>query len=138
MILCFSFVFKQKTAYEMRSSDWSSDVCSSDLLVDGAARADAGQHVLQQPALAGMSVHFISRDQRHPRPHREIADLREAERIVAAVEMLRGEVGATGKVRRQPVEESGECPTLAKGEAVPSPLVGQGNRRWTIHCHSGR
>src|SRR3546814_4192687 len=26
------FVFKQKTAYEMRSSDWSSDVCSSDLL----------------------------------------------------------------------------------------------------------
>src|SRR3546814_5100504 len=25
------FVFKQKTAYEMRISDWSSDVCSSDL-----------------------------------------------------------------------------------------------------------
>src|SRR3546814_10188401 len=25
------FFFKQKTAYEMRSSDWSSDVCSSDL-----------------------------------------------------------------------------------------------------------
>src|SRR3546814_17536829 len=29
-ILCF-FFFKQKTAYEMRISDWSSDVCSSDL-----------------------------------------------------------------------------------------------------------
>src|SRR3546814_3983426 len=29
------FFFKQKTAYEMRISDWSSDVCSSDLL-DGA------------------------------------------------------------------------------------------------------
>src|SRR3546814_2126925 len=28
---CF-FFFKQKTAYEMRISDWSSDVCSSDLL----------------------------------------------------------------------------------------------------------
>src|SRR3546814_10275046 len=30
---CFSviFFFKQKTAYEMRISDWSSDVCSSDL-----------------------------------------------------------------------------------------------------------
>src|SRR3546814_5388492 len=27
---CF-FLFKQKTAYEMRISDWSSDVCSSDL-----------------------------------------------------------------------------------------------------------
>src|SRR3546814_10512309 len=30
MMLCF--FFKQKTAYEMRISDWSSDVCSSDLL----------------------------------------------------------------------------------------------------------
>src|SRR3546814_17543821 len=32
MYLCIFFVFKQKTAYEMRISDWSSDVCSSDLL----------------------------------------------------------------------------------------------------------
>src|SRR3546814_4086778 len=31
MILIYFFVFKQKTAYEMRISDWSSDVCSSDL-----------------------------------------------------------------------------------------------------------
>src|SRR3546814_6926504 len=30
MLLCV-FFFKQKTAYEMRISDWSSDVCSSDL-----------------------------------------------------------------------------------------------------------
>src|SRR3546814_15979604 len=29
---CLFFFFKQKTAYEMRISDWSSDVCSSDLL----------------------------------------------------------------------------------------------------------
>src|SRR3546814_878217 len=29
---CYFFFFKQKTAYEMRISDWSSDVCSSDLL----------------------------------------------------------------------------------------------------------
>src|SRR3546814_14449453 len=29
---CFCFFFKQKTAYEMRISDWSSDVCSSDLI----------------------------------------------------------------------------------------------------------
>src|SRR3546814_6073153 len=28
------FFFKQKTAYEMRISDWSSDVCSSDLFLD--------------------------------------------------------------------------------------------------------
>src|SRR3546814_20650765 len=31
-VLCFSVLFKQMTAYEMRISDWSSDVCSSDLL----------------------------------------------------------------------------------------------------------
>src|SRR3546814_275311 len=30
----FVFFFKQKTAYEMRISDWSSDVCSSDLIYD--------------------------------------------------------------------------------------------------------
>src|SRR3546814_6836243 len=29
---CVFFFFKQKTAYEMRISDWSSDVCSSDLI----------------------------------------------------------------------------------------------------------
>src|SRR3546814_3591752 len=37
MSVCFSiviFFFKQKTAYEMRISDWSSDVCSSDLFDD--------------------------------------------------------------------------------------------------------
>src|SRR3546814_3150311 len=32
LVVCFCFFFfKQKTAYEMRISDWSSDVCSSDL-----------------------------------------------------------------------------------------------------------
>src|SRR3546814_3146637 len=43
---CDLFFFKQKTAYEMRISDWSSDVCSSDLrgfaeLLVGAAVARA-------------------------------------------------------------------------------------------------
>src|SRR3546814_10073595 len=33
LIMFFFFFFKQKTAYEMRISDWSSDVCSSDLLI---------------------------------------------------------------------------------------------------------
>src|SRR3546814_6422813 len=34
------FFFKQKTAYEMRISDWSSDVCSSDLDADGDGTAE--------------------------------------------------------------------------------------------------
>src|SRR3546814_2475400 len=36
-IIVFLFCFKQKTAYEMRISDWSSDGCSSDLYGAGAA-----------------------------------------------------------------------------------------------------
>src|SRR3546814_1167399 len=35
------FFFKQKTAYEMRISDWSSDVCSSDLLFEMLSVLDA-------------------------------------------------------------------------------------------------
>src|SRR3546814_8933845 len=34
LVVVFVFFFKQKTAYEMRISDWSSDVCSSDLGVE--------------------------------------------------------------------------------------------------------
>src|SRR3546814_6928672 len=37
-ISVFFFFFKQKTAYEMRISDWSSDVCSSDLTTSEAPR----------------------------------------------------------------------------------------------------
>src|SRR3546814_4767714 len=37
-VVVFFFFFKQKTAYEMRISDWSSDVCSSDLLFAAVQR----------------------------------------------------------------------------------------------------
>src|SRR3546814_6365422 len=40
VLFYFFFFFKQKTAYEMRISDWSSDVCSSDLLSDAGVRPD--------------------------------------------------------------------------------------------------
>src|SRR3546814_10616132 len=46
----FFFFFKQKTAYDMRISDWSSDVCSSDLHVPRLRRgtiASASAHVCQ-------------------------------------------------------------------------------------------
>src|SRR3546814_9113606 len=59
------FFFKQKTAYEMRISDWSSDVCSSDLL-DAPRAGLALQHLLEiflQPVLpdlvAGRDVQRI-------------------------------------------------------------------------------
>src|SRR3546814_18703011 len=39
---CFFFFFKQKTAYEMRISDWSSDVCSSDLSFNAVRNTSLG------------------------------------------------------------------------------------------------
>src|SRR3546814_9599639 len=42
MILIF-FFFKQKTAYEMRISDWSSDVCSSDLVAVETSSGKQGE-----------------------------------------------------------------------------------------------
>src|SRR3546814_4470308 len=48
----FFFFFKQKTAYEMRISDWSSDVCSSDLAGQGHRFAIAPHETTGEPALA--------------------------------------------------------------------------------------
>src|SRR3546814_5539929 len=62
------FFFKQKTAYEMRISDWSSDVCSSDLVLEVAG--GDGPRVALVPRLGEMGDDvglFQSRDgvQRH-------------------------------------------------------------------------
>src|SRR3546814_3917511 len=51
LLFCFIFFFKQKTAYEMRISDWSSDVCSSDLFAAPVIRK-IGEEVRRDPALA--------------------------------------------------------------------------------------
>src|SRR3546814_5065078 len=70
MIVCF-FFFKQKTAYEMRISDWSSDVCSSDLI--GRLRIDnrLGTTVVSAPSFTrngcGMRSNHSSRSTRNPR-----------------------------------------------------------------------
>src|SRR3546814_2991924 len=47
-IYMYFFFFKQKTAYEMRISDWSSDVCSSDLVVRQAPRPERLLHTCGQ------------------------------------------------------------------------------------------
>src|SRR3546814_15074536 len=55
------FFFKQKTAYEMRISDWSSDVCSSDL----------GGHRCRR-ARARRRPHQPCTELRHPLRHRKL------------------------------------------------------------------
>src|SRR3546814_7043222 len=52
-VVCLFFFFKQKTAYEMRISDWSSDVCSSDLGTD--------------PSIDDRAFHEFDRDDRYRR-----------------------------------------------------------------------
>src|SRR3546814_1787260 len=52
-LCCCFFFFKQKTAYEMRISDWSSDVCSSDLAI------------LQRPDRSAGAVEALDHRLRH-------------------------------------------------------------------------
>src|SRR3546814_6516587 len=61
IILCF---FKQKTAYEMRISDWSSDVCSSYLIACQAV-SPQGSTVFRTP---GDSTSQILQDTQNIRP----------------------------------------------------------------------
>src|SRR3546814_3782720 len=53
MCVSFFFFFKQKTAYEMRISDWSSDVCSSDLTEIEVAR---GKQLYRQRFSRGLPL----------------------------------------------------------------------------------
>src|SRR3546814_10381993 len=85
VVLFGFFFFKQKTAYEMRISDWSSDVCSSDLdrRRAGVRRARAGRRDLRQrPAKRQGDAQVLDRDitQRcaaHPRSaHRVVGRAR--------------------------------------------------------------
>src|SRR3546814_5016017 len=54
------FFFKQKTAYEMRISDWSSDVCSSDLLGDPGHADAADADEMDGPDIAANAFHRSS------------------------------------------------------------------------------
>src|SRR3546814_3087618 len=59
--MLFCFFFKQKTAYAMRISDWSSDVCSSDLLIPATRSAS-----LTQPDCASTARNRRVRAAVHP------------------------------------------------------------------------
>src|SRR3546814_15621197 len=60
----FFFFFKQKTAYEMRISDWSSDVCSSDLL---RRRHRGARHGRRSASGGGTGARFAGRRDRPAR-----------------------------------------------------------------------
>src|SRR3546814_3164983 len=54
-----SFLIRQKTAYEMRISDWSSDVCASDLAVGKARWSLLGRHNVMNALAALAAAHAV-------------------------------------------------------------------------------
>src|SRR3546814_5546459 len=89
------FFFKQKTAYEMRISDWSSDVCSSDLVGQGALRGAEVQRLVEHGVL-GLDHLVIDRaDQPHPGKlgvvaEAELVDARQLEVRIDRVDLVAG------------------------------------------------
>src|SRR3546814_2073635 len=59
-VIMFFFFFKQKTAYEVRISDWSSDVCSSDLEIE--------RHIHQKQHLSVFLCLFVIPGEAQRRP----------------------------------------------------------------------
>src|SRR5216117_3411541 len=65
----YFFFFKQKTAYEIRKGDWSSDVCSSDLRIEAGAAPGLSFRFVSTPGGGGgtgrpkmlFSIHFPRR-----------------------------------------------------------------------------
>src|SRR3546814_10572098 len=83
------FFFKQKTAYEMRISDWSSDVCSSDLGLS------AGREVLMRTIVitgASRGLGLASAAHFYRQGWRVVGAMRSVE---AGLEKIRAEVGAS-------------------------------------------
>src|SRR3546814_13102347 len=65
IFLLYFFFCKQKTAYEMRISDWSSDVCSSDLAIEQAVFLDCVGPVrrLQKRLITAIDAAAVGRQQ---------------------------------------------------------------------------
>src|SRR3546814_3130115 len=87
---CLFFFFKQKTAYELRISDWSSDVCSSDLPVrkpDGKGQRQAASeripHEIDTVEFHGVKNPDQMLDPRIEAIANPLRPLREAERSEA-------------------------------------------------------
>src|SRR3546814_17464431 len=110
------FVFKQKTAYEMRISDWSSDVCSSDLCLPprhavAHQRDRAGVHRIGQAPRGS-----ISGDVGHARSIQAVETERHVEAVTRPSDHRRRQIGrATCREREcQYVKISGVAVTLKK------------------------
>src|SRR3546814_2609599 len=113
------FFFKQKTAYEMRISDWSSDVCSSDLQpqrIDAVERLRSGRHLHDGQRAPLRRAHTAHRQ-------RQMIDLRLHDARYLAVPL--------GAAPHLPLRPEGECAQLMHGGMIViCNLIGQRQGRW--------
>src|SRR3546814_12895172 len=126
LLVFFVFFFKQKTAYEMRISDWSSDVCSSDLHqfgdLDRVQRRTLADVVRDYPQVEPALVRQV------------LADAADEDRVVARGGRDRRRIAAVGGLGGPPPAPPGleERARPARGGLVAgvgfSPPQGAGRR----------
>src|SRR3546814_5750427 len=113
-IVCVVFFFKQKTAYEMRISDWSSDVCSSDLPRPAADEARVILQVLApDDSEHGVEVVIARRIQHH--------------------ESVRGAIAVAGRDAKSAVPVAGAAWALVALRHVHAEIGGHGRIGRVLH-----
>src|SRR3546814_4001336 len=95
--IVFFFFFKQKTAYEMRISDWSSDVCSSDLLLAYRELVNPGAMPFSEDPATRLPEYFISADDISPKEHVDVQ--------AAAQKWVDSSISKTAKIGRASCRE---------------------------------
>src|SRR3546814_3671372 len=116
----FFFFFKQKTAYEMRISDWSSDVCSSDLEHEPENESETND---RSPRRADLSRHPGGSGGERAGRCRARADRRAPVRQPAARQRRRRDGGAVlpallgVPLHRPPGRAAARCRTARRGAA---------------------
>src|SRR3546814_3433693 len=101
------FFFKQKTAYEMRISDWSSDVCSSDLVSHFVAALSGDTDVAE---LRRLAVFGETETARLEEVQRQIKDLQSKSVAEAIKQLERSEERRVGK----------ECVSTCRSRGSPT------------------
>src|SRR3546814_2251235 len=119
VIFVIFFFFKQKTAYEMRISDWSSDVCSSDLVLPAVHEVPRrGTGSRSQGAGRGRAAH----DQREDRA-----------RVPQAAGVLQRRVPAAGACRHRDHRPAGRG-GLLRSEEHTSELQSLMRTSYAVFC----
>src|SRR3546814_19717579 len=112
VVIRLFFFFKQKTAYEMRISDWSSDVCSSDL--DGEAATAPRPDVAAASAPAGDADEDVDLDELTDAPDPDTGGLAQLKHAFPGAQPSEERCATT----RTPTFLAAGCPTSPGASAV--------------------